>query len=660
MALESSEELTGIEWEAEKAYIVATSPRSSATPGQESDEFSWDMETVPVREKLAPAASPRATHQQQHRRKEEEQNLSHDHHLRDEGGVAGTSAAGTLDVSRELESACKQQNSDESVQEEAIHFGSSGPSSPNMCSEAGPGLQSHKSVAAAPKSLVHNASAQTLVVFGPPGLGRGTLVQKLVYRSPQLFALAVSHTTRSPRLHETYARDFYFVSRSEMLRAISQGRFIEYVQVDSDRRHPGKTYSPSINPCSSPDHRSSSFSSPSSSSAGDLFGTTWDAFYEAQYSGKPCITINVTTKGAEQLREAGIQGHYVLLQLGTGDVQVSFEPDKIIHIDSTEEGFHELEECALSLISGAEPVLTSSEQEQLQWERVPTVQLQGGAKLSPAVKTRKKQLCQSLVSYSELLSHFQNADLSVQLAAIHPECKLSGFSRLLPPPRVAKHLHQERNLVFAIALCRFNDNNTVHTRTLQTIYRRLTGETTCQRFGAHWEDIGFQGSDPVEDLRGVGMLGLVQLVWLLENPVTFPIAQEVFRSLKDSVPFCVLSLNSTSMALTALREGSLSRECNQKEQVFAVVNNLYAAVLVSFSHSWRKKKRGMMEAGVMLQEMGVFAKKHARYLIREFEQHLKERQQQSSLSRGGRGVLRVQPAVRFTPMEANDHVTVHW
>ena len=47
---------------------------------------------------------------------------------------------------------------------------------------------------------------------------------------------------------------------------------------------------------------------------------------------------------------------------------------------------------------------------------------------------------------------------------------------------------------------------------LRTIYRQLTSTTVdCPRYGSHWETIGFQGTDPSTDLRGVGILGLVQV-----------------------------------------------------------------------------------------------------------------------------------------------------
>ena len=40
----------------------------------------------------------------------------------------------------------------------------------------------------------------------------------------------------------------------------------------------------------------------------------------------------------------------------------------------------------------------------------------------------------------------------------------------------------------------FDDDEEIHQRVLQTIYKQLTGSTIdCPRYGTHWEQIGFQG-----------------------------------------------------------------------------------------------------------------------------------------------------------------------
>ena len=57
-----------------------------------------------------------------------------------------------------------------------------------------------------------------------------------------------------------------------------------------------------------------------------------------------------------------------------------------------------------------------------------------------------------------------------------------------------KHLNNERNLVFALALCMFDNDEQMHNHVLQTIYKRLAGtKLDCPRYGNHWQVIGFQG-----------------------------------------------------------------------------------------------------------------------------------------------------------------------
>jgi guanylate kinase len=60
------------------------------------------------------------------------------------------------------------------------------------------------------KSLV-----STLVICGPSGVGKSTLIGKLQAKFPGEVHLVVSHTTRSPRPGEKDGVDYFFVSREE-------------------------------------------------------------------------------------------------------------------------------------------------------------------------------------------------------------------------------------------------------------------------------------------------------------------------------------------------------------------------------------------------------------------------------------------------------------
>ena len=68
-----------------------------------------------------------------------------------------------------------------------------------------------------------------IVVTGPSGAGKGTLIRRLVERRRDL-EVAVSATTRPIRRVEQDGRDYYFLSADEFNRRIDAGEFLEYVQ----------------------------------------------------------------------------------------------------------------------------------------------------------------------------------------------------------------------------------------------------------------------------------------------------------------------------------------------------------------------------------------------------------------------------------------------
>ena len=623
-APEGREELTGLEWEAEKAYIIATSPRSvfyisnsQCGPDSDADDFSWDT-VASIKE------------------------------------VSTTELAPTQETISQLETGVTNQLSHN---EEPLEV----PRTDESISLSQPER---------PLPLKVKPS-NNLIIYGPSGIGKSNMVKKLVYRSPQKFALVISHTTRLPHADEMYARDYYFVSRKDMMQKIKQGKFMEYVQIDRPNATTNHRYS--YTQQSFPESTRQSFSaitstSPiitASSSEGDLYGTSWDAFNEAQDSGKHWTVFNVSTKGAEQLKELGIEGHYILMYPCTstaGSFSNSLQADHVIELRNSDEDYGYLENHVFSLMSESsgghtkdmnEKPATQLEKVKDEWERVPTVQI--GSKRSTKRKKNKQQNSQKTTTFVELLSHFQLSNLSEQLSRIKPEVDSSRITKLFGISRLAKKLKGERDLIFAIALCKFNDQIPLHIRALFTVYKHLSAQknAVCPRFGPHWEEIGFQGSDPADDLRGVGMLGLLQLVWFLETPVISSAAVEIYRYSKDGphpIPFCVVSLNVTCMVLQALREGCLTKECNKKEQVFVVFNELYAAIFVSFFHNWKRHCKDVMEQGMILQDVAKFAKKNVHFMIRELEGFLQDREKELQSPSALSGIT-VEPSVEFSKLE---------
>lgn len=57
------------------------------------------------------------------------------------------------------------------------------------------------------------ADSCPLVVVGPSGCGKGTLISKLLLAFPDHFGFSVSHTSRPPRLGEVDGKDYHFTDR---------------------------------------------------------------------------------------------------------------------------------------------------------------------------------------------------------------------------------------------------------------------------------------------------------------------------------------------------------------------------------------------------------------------------------------------------------------
>jgi len=65
------------------------------------------------------------------------------------------------------------------------------------------------------------------VVSGPSGVGKSTIVKKVLEADPKL-RFSVSHTTRAPRDGERDGVDYHFVDTVEFLRLIATDAFLEH------------------------------------------------------------------------------------------------------------------------------------------------------------------------------------------------------------------------------------------------------------------------------------------------------------------------------------------------------------------------------------------------------------------------------------------------
>jgi guanylate kinase len=73
-----------------------------------------------------------------------------------------------------------------------------------------------------------------LVITGPSGVGKGTLIRLLLDRFPRM-ALSVSATTRRPRPGEHDGVDYHFLSPEEFDRRIEEDDFLEWAEYAGHR-----------------------------------------------------------------------------------------------------------------------------------------------------------------------------------------------------------------------------------------------------------------------------------------------------------------------------------------------------------------------------------------------------------------------------------------
>jgi guanylate kinase len=105
-----------------------------------------------------------------------------------------------------------------------------------------------------------------IVISGPSGVGKDTVIRRLLELDPKL-RYSVSYTTRQPRAGEVGGVDYRFVNKEEFERLISENALLEYAMYD-----------------------------------GHLYGTPIVPLDQARAAGYD-IVLKIDVQGAEQVRK---------------------------------------------------------------------------------------------------------------------------------------------------------------------------------------------------------------------------------------------------------------------------------------------------------------------------------------------------------------------
>jgi guanylate kinase len=74
-----------------------------------------------------------------------------------------------------------------------------------------------------------NKKGVLIIVSGPSGSGKGTLLSRLVNDEDDIF-FSISATTRQPREEEINGKHYFFITKDEFIKNIEQGNMLEYAE----------------------------------------------------------------------------------------------------------------------------------------------------------------------------------------------------------------------------------------------------------------------------------------------------------------------------------------------------------------------------------------------------------------------------------------------
>ncbi|XP_050443546.1 ELMO domain-containing protein 2 [Adelges cooleyi] len=152
----------------------------------------------------------------------------------------------------------------------------------------------------------------------------------------------------------------------------------------------------------------------------------------------------------------------------------------------------------------------------------------------------------------------------------------------------------------ATAAIKYDCCNDVHEKSLLLLWNELKPDEHLEnRVTKQWQNIGFQGEDPKTDFRGMGMLGLDNLVYFASK-YTHLARSALLRSMHPihGYAFAIVGINLTSMALGLVVDGSAKTHFYNKRNApeYEDFNEFYCYLFWEFDKFWHNAKpKDLME-----------------------------------------------------------------
>lgn len=154
-------------------------------------------------------------------------------------------------------------------------------------------------------------------------------------------------------------------------------------------------------------------------------------------------------------------------------------------------------------------------------------------------------------------------------------------------------LHQSFMLINAIntrAACKYDSSNPANEKQLLSLWDRyMPDEKLSSRISDQWTRIGFQGKDPAQDFRGMGMLGLDDLAYFVN---TYPAqARRLLHNAqgpsKSWYSFAIVSIQISAFCVQVLRMHALQYLFYTYGLDNKIYHEFYCLVFIRFDEYWQ-------------------------------------------------------------------------
>jgi guanylate kinase len=119
--------------------------------------------------------------------------------------------------------------------------------------------------------------SRPVVISGPSGTGKSTLLKKLFAEFPDKFGFSISHTTRSPRAGEQDGVDYHFTTVENFKKLIENKEFIEWAQF-----------------------------------SGNYYGTSKKSVRDVAEKGKICL-LDIDMQGVKSVKASDLNAKYLFV-----------------------------------------------------------------------------------------------------------------------------------------------------------------------------------------------------------------------------------------------------------------------------------------------------------------------------------------------------------